>query len=158
MERTLKIDEALYQKLFAFYTKSYQLPPLAAKIYAYLIFDFEIQGVTFEELVDVFKSSKSSVSSNLKLLQQGGFLVTISKMEERKRFFVINPDFVKIRFGSMIEKLETEMEIIDDLKNYRILQNDDESSKMHIKRLDIYADFLNKGVADFTETLKKLYH
>lgn len=156
MEKSLKIDENLYQKLVNFYTDSYHLPPLAAKIYAYLTFDFNNAGVTFDEFVEVLKASKSSVSSNLQLLQTNGYLTVINKIDERKRFFIINPDYVNIRFDNLIQKLENEMDILENLKDFRTAQETSDSSKNYIIKLNIYISLLKTNIENFAETLKKL--
>jgi hypothetical protein len=43
----MEIDKEIFQDLVKFYGEAFHLPPLAAKIYAYLIFDFEKKGVCF---------------------------------------------------------------------------------------------------------------
>ena len=157
MQKTLKIDENLYQKFVNFYTDSYHLPPLAAKIYAYLTFDFDNVGVTFDELVEVFKASKSSVSSNLQLLQTSKFIISMNKIDERKRFFIINPDYVKIRFNNLIAKLEKEKDILEHLKNFRVENHKDEKSKIYISKLDNYLLLLNTNIENFSKTLNNMY-
>ena len=157
MENSLKIDENLYHKLVNFYTDNYHLPPLASKIYAYLTFDFDNAGVTFDEFVEVFKASKSSVSSNLQLLQTSKFIISMNKIDERKRFFIINPDYVKIRFNSLISKLEKEKDILEHLKLFRLDNEEDENSKIYISKLDNYLSLLDTNIENFSETLNKLY-
>lgn len=157
MNKPLNIDDALFHKLVNFYTENYHLPPLAAKIYAYLIFDFDMQGFSFEELVDVLKASKSSVSCSLQLLLQNEHITVLNKIDERKRYFILNPDYVKIRFSSLIEKLYKELDILEDLKALKKNESNDEKNNIYINKLDIYIDLLNSNIDSFSETLKKLY-
>lgn len=156
MQNSITIDEILYQKLVSFYGDSYHLPPLAAKIYAYLTFDFDNVGVTFDEFVDVMKASKSSVSSNLNLLQSNGYLSVLNKMDERKRFFIINPDYVNIRFDCLMNKFEKEMDILEGLKTFRQSCETSENSKNYISKLNIYISLLKTNIENFSQTLKKL--
>jgi DNA-binding transcriptional regulator GbsR (MarR family) len=48
----------------------YNIAPLAARILGFLIIDGCKSGLTFEELVSKLKASKSSISTNLNLLQK----------------------------------------------------------------------------------------
>ena len=90
MNSKLEIDQELFCEMMKFYGETLNLPPLSAKIYAYLIFDFERKGICFEEFVEVFSASKSSVSSNLNLLLNADLIIDFTKINERKRFFKIN--------------------------------------------------------------------
>lgn len=154
----LKIDEVLHQKLTNFYAENHHLPPLASNIYAYLTFDFQMQGITFEEFVEVFKASKSSVSSNLQLLQAGEFIISRNKLDARKRYFIINPDYVKIRFQNLVQKLEKEKDILEHLKIFR-LENDSEQESLHyITKLDNYITLLDANIGNLSQTLNKLCH
>ncbi|MFC6268416.1 GbsR/MarR family transcriptional regulator [Frigoriflavimonas asaccharolytica] len=156
MEKPFEIDESLYQKLVHFYEESYRLPPLAAKIYSYLTFDFNNVGVTFDEIVELMKASKSSVSSNLNLLQSNGYLSTINKIDNRKRFFILNPDYVNVRFDCLMNKFTKEMEILEGLKKFRQMSETDECSKIYISKLEIYISLLKTNIENFSQTLKKL--
>jgi len=60
--KNMEIDERIFQEMVSFYGKNFSLPPLSAKIYSYLIFDFERKGVCFDHLVEALHVSKSSVS------------------------------------------------------------------------------------------------
>lgn len=151
MEKTLNIDEALYQKLVAFYTENYNLPPLAAKIFVYFSFDYDNEGITFDDLVEVLKASKSSVSCGLQLLQTSDLVIAVNKIDERKRYFKINPDNVKIRFNRLTDNLEKELEILNDLKIYKNKQN------INTEKLDLYLQLLNSNLENITQTLKNLY-
>ena len=157
MLKTLEIDEQIFQKLVNFSTNNYHLPPLAAKIYAYLTFDFEMNGVTFEDLVDDLKASKSSVSCNLDLLLKSKHITVLNKIDERKRYFTLNPDYIKIRFGGIIERLEKEVNILDDLHVLIKSKKCAENSDSYLNKMDIYSDLLKTNITRFTKTLEKLY-
>lgn len=104
MNSTLKIDQELFCEMMKFYGETLNLPPLSAKIYTYLIFDFEKKGICFEEFVEVFSASKSSVSSNLNLLLNADLILDFNKFNERKRFFTINENYIQIRFTTIISR------------------------------------------------------
>lgn len=151
MKPSIEIDDAIFQELVNFYSNVYQLPPLAAKIHAYLIFDFEKKGVTFDELVEVFCASKSSISTNLNFLLNLNLIQDLTKIDERKRYFVINKDSVKLRFSGIVEKLEKEVKILDALHQFN--QNKD---TLLFKRHDIYRSLLTNSIENIKESLNKL--
>jgi len=133
------------------YGKTFNLPPLAAKIYAYLIFDFERKGLTFDDLVEIFSASKSSVSTNLNLLLNNNLIQDLNKLDERKRYFTANENFVKIRFQEISERLKEEIRIINSLENFRKTKSEDE-----IKKSKIYKDLLNSNIENIEKSLSKL--
>ena len=151
MYPTVKIDDEIFQDLVKFFGNIYNLPPLASKIHAYLIFDFEKKGVTFDELVSVFSASKSSVSTSIQFLLNINLITDITKIDERKRYFVANKDSIKIRFEGIVEKLETEIRILDALNNFN--QNKD---TMLSQRYEIYKTLLTKNIDNIKESLIKL--
>ena len=126
-----------------FYGEAFHLPPLAAKIYSYLIFDFDRNGVAFDEFVDIFAASKSSISSNLNLLLNLNIITDFNKIDERKRFFVMNEKYMKVRFEEIIVKMERELLILDKLKSFR--NPTDENS---LRKFAIYSNLFNKNIAN----------
>ena len=153
MKTNLKIDAEIYQELIDFYGGIFSLPPLSAKIYAYLIFDFDKKGHTFDELVETFCASKSSISSSVNFLLNANLIKTINKIDERKRYFVFNDDFVKFRFEEIVNRLKREIKILDQLNNYRESQL--ESSQLS-ERYSIYRRLLEKNIENIENTLNKL--
>lgn len=147
----MKIDKEIFSEMVNFYGDVFHIPPLAAKIYAYLIFDFERKGVCFDKFVDVFSASKSSVSSNLNLLLNLNIINDFNKIDERKRFFVMNENFMKIRFEEIIEKMERELSILHNLKDFR--NTSDESA---LGKFEIYTRLFNKNITNIKETLPQL--
>ena len=143
----------IYQELIEFYGTLYNLPPLSAKIYAYLIFDFDKKGHTFDELLEVFCASKSSISSSINFLLNNNLIKTINKIDKRKRYFIINEDFVKIRFEEIVNRMKREIKILDHLNNYRESQL--ESSQLS-ERYSIYRNLLEKNIENIENTLNKL--
>ena len=133
------------------YGKTFNLPPLDAKIYAYLIFDFEREGLTFDDLVEIFSASKSSISTSLNLLLSNNLLQEINKLEKRKRYFAINEDFVKIRFNEILDRLKEEIKIIDALENFNI-----NKSEAMMKRSEIHKNMLEKSIHNIENSLNKL--
>ena len=153
MKTNLKIDAEIYQELIDFYGGIFSLPPLSAKIYAYLIFDFNKKGHTFDDLVETFCASKSSVSSSVNFLLNANLIKTINKIDERKRYFIINEDFVKIRFEEIVNRMKREIIILDQLNKFKTEQLADGNLS---ERYYIYKSLLEKNIDNIEDTLQKL--
>ncbi len=104
MHQSIEIDEKIFQDAVKFYGTVFNLPPLASKIYAYLLFYYEKVGSTFDEFVEVLSASKSSVSTSISLLLNAQLIIDHNKMDERKRYFFINDEYKKIRFEKIVQK------------------------------------------------------
>lgn len=144
----MKIDKEIFREMVKFYGEAFHLPPLAAKIYAYLIFDFDRKGVSFDEFVEIFAASKSSISSNLNLLLNLNIISDFNKIDERKRFFVMNEKYMKLRFEEIIEKMERELLILENLKKFR-----NTKCEIALQKFEIYTDLFHKNINNIKETL-----
>lgn len=151
MKKSLEIDEKIFQDAVKFYGTVLNLPPLASKIYSYLIFDFDKVGITFDEFVEVFSASKSSVSTSLNLLLNAELIIDINKMDERKRYFFANDDYKKIRFERIVQKMQDELKLLDDLRNFRKTEHKEDD-----ERIEVYKALLNKNIITIQESLNKL--
>jgi len=151
MNKSIEIDEKIFQDAVKFYSTILNLPPLASKIYSYLIFDFEKLGIPFDEFVEVFSASKSSVSTSISLLLNSQLIVDVNKMDERKRYFFANDDYKKIRFEKIVQKMKDELKLIDDLENFRKVND-----KEYDQKMEVYKSLLNKSISNIQESLNKL--
>src|SRR5690625_6473178 len=82
-----------------YFEEIYKFPPLTSKIYSYLILDISKEGTTFDELVEVFNASKSSVSNSLNFLSQLDYVEHFTKIDNRRRFY-------RVASGSIIVRLK----------------------------------------------------
>lgn len=151
MNKSIEIDEKIFQDAVKFCSTMFNLPPLASKIYSYLIFDFEKVGITFDEFVEVFSASKSSVSTNITLLLNAQLIIDVNKIDERKRYFFTNNDYKKIRFEKIVQKMQDELKLIDDISKFRKIKDKNYDDKM-----EIYKSLLNKNIKNIQESLNKL--
>lgn len=147
----MKIDKEIFRDMVKFYGDVFHLPPLAAKIYSYLIFDFDRKGVSFDEVVEIFSASKSAVSSNLNLLLNLNIITDFNKIDERKRFFVMNEKYMKIRFDEIIEKMESELSILNKLKDFR-----NTTDEVALRKFNVYSNLFEKNISNIKETLDQL--
>ncbi|WP_124642978.1 MULTISPECIES: GbsR/MarR family transcriptional regulator [Amniculibacterium] len=150
MKFSFEIDTEILQNLAKFYGSLFGLPPLAAKIYACLIFDFEKKGVSFDELVEFFSASKSSVSTNLSLLIHSKLIKDIAKIDQRKRFFIFNDDYIKFRFEKIVSMMNEELRILNDVSRFKKIEPQPES------KFEIYKTLLKGNIQNIQETLEKL--
>ena len=134
MRQSLELNKEIFREMVKFYGETLNIPPLAAKIYAYLIFDFEKKGICFDEFVHVFEVSKSSVSANINLLLNAKLINDFNTIKERKRFFRIN-----------------EILILDQLNEFRKSKDQEEFQKF-----EIYRSLLIKNIKNIEETLHKI--
>jgi DNA-binding transcriptional regulator GbsR (MarR family) len=147
----MEIDKEIFREMVTFYGEAFHLPPLAAKIYAYLIFDFDRKGISFDEFVEIFSASKSSVSSSLKLLLNLNIIKDFNKIDERKRFFAMNEKYMKIRFEEIIEKMEREVLILENLKKFR-----NTKCEVALQKFETYTDLFKKNITNIKDTLDQL--
>jgi DNA-binding transcriptional regulator GbsR (MarR family) len=151
MHQSIEVDEKIFQDAVKFYGTIFNIPPLASKIYSYLIFDFEKAGITFDEFVEVLSASKSSVSTSISLLLNSQLIIDVNKMDERKRYFFTNDEYMKIRFEKIVQKMKDELKLLDDLNNFRKIKDEGYNEK-----ISAYKALLNKNISNIQESLNKL--
>ncbi len=78
---------------------------------------------------------------------------TINKIEERKRYFIVNDDFVKMRFEKIANRMKHEIHILDQLNQFKKTQIANENL---FERYFIYKSLLEISINNIEETLKKL--
>src|SRR5690606_42135702 len=103
MKDVLELD--LFKEIVDHYTVYYHLQPLTAKIYALLVFNNCQNGLTFDDLVEIFEVSKSSVSHSVNTLIEMNFIKQLKRKNERKRFFRINRKHLLMRFEDAKKRL-----------------------------------------------------
>lgn len=93
------------------------LTPVASRVYAYLLFSGG-EGITFEELLDYFKVSKSAISNAIKLLDTSGMIISKTRGGQRKRFFY--PD-MKLFFSEELvsSRMNTFLKVVTDMQKER---------------------------------------
>ncbi|SDD56706.1 GbsR/MarR family transcriptional regulator [Niabella drilacis] len=145
----------LYQDMVAFYGNLYGLPPLNAKIYVYMMIDLKTDGYTFDELLEKFNVSKSSLSNSLQMLVQNKYVEYITPIDSRKRYYRINPKFMGIRFGNILDKLVREKELMQ-----RMVQCNKQvkaPNEQVIKGIHQYIGILDKHIKTVENTVKSLH-
>lgn len=145
-----EIKNKLIEELGVHFESEYDLPPLAARIFANLVITEE-DGLTFEDCLLKRGASKSSISTSLNLLLQMDFVKYFTKSGDRKRYFKIaekNTFFIK-KLNRSLNQLENEREMIDKITAYN-KQYRPEKHQENKNKITVYA----KCISDMTTSLK----
>lgn len=109
--------EKIVEEIGVYFEQTKNIPPLAARIYAMLIFCPRL-GYSFDELVELTKSSKSSVSTNVNLLINMGVLQYFTKPGERKRYFRLSKNYLEVTLKKYKERASEELQILDKISGF----------------------------------------
>ncbi|MCM4166663.1 hypothetical protein KCTC52924_01510 [Arenibacter antarcticus] len=145
----------LIEELGVYFENNKILSPLAARIFSMMILTDQ-EGISFDEFVEGLDASKSSISTNLQLLQASGRIVYFTKPGERKRYFKVSPNDILDQLEKKIEQWETEKKM--HLKVYEFKKNMLKNSEVHHEDMPglHYTKTYAKFVGDFIQNLKQL--
>jgi len=144
----------LFQDFCAHHEVVYNFSPLTAQIYTYIMFNNNRDGVTFDELVERLNASKSSVSTSLNLLISNNQIEHFNKIDERKRFFRLNSNFITTRLELIKNMLDRESTLTLKLKGYveeGLVNTNNCQAKMKL-----YIEHLENSKIQLTNTIEKL--
>ncbi|GGK40202.1 MULTISPECIES: GbsR/MarR family transcriptional regulator [Flavobacteriaceae] len=158
-EQLVKEKLALVEELGIHFECNDNLPPLASRIIVYLILN-GVEGATFEELVEKLEASKSSISTNLQLLQSINRITYFTKSGDRKRHFRISPNYMISRMDEKISLWEEEKNNHQKIYNYKekMLQVNNAYHENHLSlqfNMQII-EFINKMINNLTELKQNL--
>lgn len=151
MQKILALD--LFKEISEHYEVFYKLPPLTARIYTLFIFNNCKDGLTFDDLVEIFQASKSSISNSLNTLIELNFIEQIKKENERKRYFRTNRNLFLTRLEDVLKRLKNEKEINLKLKEYRKSNCRDLFKQ---EAFDLYLDHLSDVTVSIEKTIQNL--
>lgn len=149
-----KLDKPLFLDMVSFYGHLFGLTPLAAKVYVYLMFDFKREGIPFDELTEIFKVSKSSMSSSLQNLLHNNHIEYVSSIDSRKRLFRTNTHYTYIRFNEVLGNLQKERDLISRFLDFKSSAKCNE--KDMTEKLSEYVHILDEHIGILGTTLSKL--
>ncbi|TQO39138.1 hypothetical protein GQ41_3808 [Arenibacter algicola] len=154
----------LTEELGVYFEKNKQLSPLSARIFSMLILT-EKDGLGFDELVDGLDSCKSSVSTNLQLLQTQGRVVYFTKPGDRKRYFKIAPNDIYVQLDKKIAQWEKEKNIHLKVHNFKrkLYQEKDIPKEKnrgleYTKNYALFIDDFIKNLIQLKENLQKTFN
>jgi DNA-binding transcriptional regulator GbsR (MarR family) len=117
MNSTSKEKKDLVEELGLFAQERHKLPPLAARIYSILVLSSN-EGYSFDQLMESTQSSKSSVSTNLKLLISLKFVDYYTRTGNRKRFFRSTGSYVTNMLNEHVDSVYKELRIANKVNTF----------------------------------------
>lgn len=138
------------------FESQYNLPPLAARIYAGLILSEE-DGTTFEDCQIKRQASKSSISTSLNLLLKIGMITYFTKSGDRKRYFKTTDKnaFFLAKLEENLKKVERERKIVEKVGAY-IKEYNPKKHKENIGKSKIFQSFLQKNETLLKEAINEI--
>ena len=138
------------------FEQQYNITPLAARILGVLIIDACKSGITFEELVTKMKASKSSISTNLNLLQKMKLITYYTISGDRKKYFKAAP--LSERLKNYLTLIDNEKILIEKVITYRENNNSCPQEKISLQNSYAYKEhilnveeLLNNSIKKFKE-------
>lgn len=139
----------LMQELCSHFECVHGLPPLAAKIYSFLLLN-ESETLIFEDIINLTCASKSSVSNQLNYLIDEGRVDFIYKDDKRKRHFKPKCAYFKKTLESHLIKINQEIKILSKVVQHKQDQN---FNKRHV---DIFKNHLEIEKQHLKVTIQQL--
>lgn len=118
-DELIKQKRELIEDLGVCFETCENMSPLSSRIYALLILNGSQEGLTFEELTETLHASKSSISTNLQLLQSEGIITYKTIPGDRRRYFKIGENQLFNRIDKRIEGWEKEKALHAKILKYR---------------------------------------
>lgn len=120
----------------------YNISPLAARILGVLIIDGCKSGVTFDELVTKMKASKSSISTNLNLLQKMDLINYFTVSGDRKKYFKAAPSSERLK--NYLNIIDNEKILVEKIISYREKNISCTQEKINLQNSYAYKEHLIK--------------
>lgn len=130
----------LIESFGAHFERIYNIPPLAGRILSTLIIDGCKSGLTFEQLVEIMQASKSSVSTNLNLLQKTNRVEYFTLVGDRKKYFKAAP--LSQRLQNYLTLIDDEKTLVDRLKQFRKKNMTCEKEEINFHNMCAYKEHL----------------
>lgn len=154
MEQASKEKERLVEAIGVHFEKTLQLPPLASRIYALFILDSKT-GHSFDEIIALSQCSKSSVSTNVNLLLQSGIMEYFTKPGDRKRYFRLQKDYLKVNLGKTKQKIHEELNLLEKISDYNLKYNEEKYE--NFKKIgQLYREYLSAQFEILESTLTEM--
>jgi len=132
-ENTLLLEKnKLVEELGVYFHDHEDMTPLSARIFSLIILT-GAEGITFEELTISLGASKSSISTNLRLLQNKEIIMYFTKTGERKRYFKIAKDYISAKLEKRIKDWEVEKKLQYKILNFKLIQVEKNVSNKKLK-------------------------
>lgn len=150
--------DLLVEKLGVFFERVHELSPVSARILSKIVLAGK-HGVTFEELVQNLCASKSTVSTQLNLLQELNKIEYYTKPGDRKKYFITNKNMLQNQIDKMLLNFEQEKQLHLEIKQYKEDTNkkiEEEELQFNLKLHDDYIFFIEETTKLINQLKQKL--
>lgn len=135
------------------FEKLFNIPPLAARILGTLIIEGCKSGLTFDDLVEKMHASKSSISTNLNLLQKMDKINYFTVSGDRKKYFKAAP--LSERLNNYLVLVNSEKVLIDKIISYREKNNTCSQEEINLQNSYAYKEHMLNAEKLLTNTINK---
>lgn len=135
------------------FEKLFNIPPLAARILGTVIIEGCKSGLTFDELVEKMQASKSSISTNLNLLQKMNKINYFTKVGDRKKYFKAAP--LSQRLDDYLTLVHSEKILIDRIISYRKKNITCSQEEINLQNSYAYKEHMIKAEELLTNTINR---
>jgi len=135
------------------FEKLFNIPPLAARILGTLIIEGCKSGLTFDDLVEKMHASKSSISTNLNLLQKMEKINYFTVVGDRKKYFKAAP--LSERLNNYLDLVNSEKILIDRIISYREKNNTCSQEEINLQNSYAYKEHMLNAEQLLTNTINK---
>lgn len=150
----LNRKKQLVEEIGVYFEKAHQLPPMATRLHALLLLGSR-SGHSFDEIVELSDSSKSTVSTNLNLLLNNGSIEYFTKTGDRKRYFRLSQNYLKLRLEKYKNQLSEELKLLHKIEEYNSEHNKEKYEK-HKEFGTIYTNYLQNQYKNLEDTIQKM--
>lgn len=154
MDKEQEKRENLIEEMGIHFERNQNLPPLAARIYTMLILCPK-PGHSFDDIVELSKSSKSSVSTNLKLLLERGNVAYFTKSGDRKRYFKLSKNYLEQNLKKHKDLAAEELNIFKKIHSHN-RQYNTTKYKDHEAFESLYTKYLESLLENLELTINKM--
>jgi DNA-binding transcriptional regulator GbsR (MarR family) len=147
MEESEKISREMVEEAGKLFEK-FGLTPMQGRIVAYFTIS-DPPEKTFEELVEYFKASKSSVSNSLNFLLSNKIIDYKTFVADRKRYFFITDSFFRVYFEKVLENVSELKELTLKTVSLRSPHHPEASTVIlkWIENANLFQDTIGKAMA-----------
>tara|TARA_R110002020_G_scaffold114593_2_gene263482 strand:- start:105308 stop:105784 length:477 start_codon:yes stop_codon:yes gene_type:complete len=146
--------DRLVEELGVHFEGQYNLPPLAARIFAILVLT-DKEGLTFEDCLEKRNASKSSISTALNLLLKLGIIQYYTVSGDRKRYFNIRNSFFLTKLEQELKKITQESINLKKMLEYNQKFNV-QKAKSNEPKKKIYMDYLENSERTLLKAINSL--
>jgi len=146
--------QKLIEEIGVQFEKIYNLSPLSARIYIIMILSPN-DGHTFDEIIEITKASKSSVSTQLNLLLHTKKVEYFTKPGDRKRYFRASRTYLRNTLTDEMNRKKEEIRIIDKIYKFNSTYNKEKFERSGgVGRL--YMDHLKLQKENLEHTIEQM--